>query len=240
MSGDFLSRWSRRKREVRQAEAEEVGAREPDPTVEPEPPGGRGPAERRQEAAGGEPAPETLAALPPVEALTAETDITAFLREGVPHALRNAALRRMWSLDPAIRDYVGEACEYAYDWNAPGGVPGNGPLLPTDHASAAARGIFGKEEPAQATGGAEPQIRATEEAGVVPGQDDREPERGLAPPTDRRAEAVGRDLAPESPAPEPQALPGAPDPVPPRPPEAAPTPAAPSSRLRRHGGAMPV
>ena len=59
-----------------------------------------------------------------MDELTPETDITVFLRKGVPEFLKNAALRRMWSLDPAIRDYVSEAREYAYDWNVPGGVPG--------------------------------------------------------------------------------------------------------------------
>ena len=34
----------------------------------------------------------------------------------------------MWALDPKIRDYVGEARDYAYDWNTPGGVPGSGPV----------------------------------------------------------------------------------------------------------------
>ena len=52
----------------------------------------------------------------------------------------------MWSLDPAIRDYVGEAREYAYDWNVPGGVPGNGPLLPTDDVGAMLGRIFGESD----------------------------------------------------------------------------------------------
>ena len=53
------------------------------------------------------------------------TDITGFLRKGVPEHLRNAALRKSWALDPAIRNYVNPALEYAYDWNTPGGVPGS-------------------------------------------------------------------------------------------------------------------
>ena len=51
------------------------------------------------------------------------TDITGFLRKGVPEHLRNAALRKSWALDPAIRNYVNPALDYAYDWNTPGGVP---------------------------------------------------------------------------------------------------------------------
>jgi len=46
----------------------------------------------------------------------------------VPDDVRNAALRKIWALDPAIRDYVGDALDYAWDWNAPGGVPGGGEL----------------------------------------------------------------------------------------------------------------
>ena len=69
-----------------------------------------------------------LSTLPTLEELTGSTDITAFLRKGVPEHLRNAALQKSWALDPAIRNYVNPALEYAYDWNAPGGVPGGGEL----------------------------------------------------------------------------------------------------------------
>ena len=69
-----------------------------------------------------------LSSLPKLEELTGSTDITAFLRKGVPEHLRNAALRKSWALDPAIRNYVNPALEYAYDWNTPGGVPGGGEL----------------------------------------------------------------------------------------------------------------
>ena len=41
----------------------------------------------------------------------------------MPLDLRAAALRRAWSLDPAIRDFIGPA-DYAWDFNAPDGVPG--------------------------------------------------------------------------------------------------------------------
>jgi hypothetical protein len=63
--------------------------------------------------------------LPPIDSLTHESDFTPFLRQGVPAALRNAALRRLWS-DPAIRDAIGPARDYAWDWNVPGGAPGSG------------------------------------------------------------------------------------------------------------------
>ena len=66
-----------------------------------------------------------LSSLPKLEDMTATTDITGFLRKGVPEHLRNAALRKSWALDPAIRNYVNPALDYAYDWNTPGGVPGS-------------------------------------------------------------------------------------------------------------------
>ena len=69
-----------------------------------------------------------LSSLPKLEDVTETTDITVFLRKGVPESLRNAALRKSWALDPAIRNYVNPALDYAYDWNTPGGVPGNSEL----------------------------------------------------------------------------------------------------------------
>jgi hypothetical protein len=47
------------------------------------------------------------AILPPIEAIDAHTDVTVFLRSGVPDELRRAALRRAWTVDPAIRDFRG-------------------------------------------------------------------------------------------------------------------------------------
>ena len=114
----FLSRWSQRKQEARQ------------PEPKPDAPAGE------SVASPGSPAPQDqdiapefdLSTLPKLEELTGTSDITAFLRKGVPEHLRNAALRKSWALDPAIRNYVNPALEYAYDWNAPGGVPGGGEL----------------------------------------------------------------------------------------------------------------
>lgn len=67
--------------------------------------------------------------LPKLEDLTASSDFTVFLQKGVPLELQRLALRRAWSLDPAIRDFI-EVAENQYDWNAVDGVPGFGPLDP--------------------------------------------------------------------------------------------------------------
>lgn len=114
----FLARWSQRKQEAKQ------------PEPQPDEPAGESAASSDSPAPQGEDVtPEfDLSTLPKLEELTGSTDITAFLRKGVPEHLRNAALQKSWALDPAIRNYVNPALEYAYDWNAPGGVPGGGEL----------------------------------------------------------------------------------------------------------------
>jgi hypothetical protein len=41
-------------------------------------------------------------------------------------------MRKMWMLDPAIRDHKDLAVDYAWDWNIPGGVPGNSGTISRD------------------------------------------------------------------------------------------------------------
>lgn len=230
MSGEpdgFLARWSRRKTEVRREEARPPAPEALPPAAEPEP----------------ELTPEEIAALPRIEELTPETDITAFLRKGVPEALKNAALRRMWSLDPAIRDYVGDARDYAYDWNVPGGVPGNGPLLPTDDVGAMLRRLFPEERPAtelaEAPGEAvrvssQPREPAPPAEGAQGGREEGGPVQGDA---DRAAAGDGDEGA------------DAPDALPPPARERSGVPplqvdsgteTAQIPPRRRHGGASPV
>jgi hypothetical protein len=137
----FLARWARRKR----AAAESVEAQPPADTPRPaaapataEEGAGEDKRERKDVAARepahdgetGKPAFD-LARLPPVESITAETDIRGFLQPGVPPDLRHAALRRAWLADPAIRDFV-ELAEYAWDFTAPDSMAGFGPLEMTD------------------------------------------------------------------------------------------------------------
>jgi hypothetical protein len=64
--------------------------------------------------------------LPAIDDLTADSDIKSFLKADVPQALRAAALRKAWSLDPNIRDFVGLS-ENAWDFNDPASIPGFGP-----------------------------------------------------------------------------------------------------------------
>src|SRR6266446_6993992 len=104
---EFLARWSRRKREARAA----VDAPPPaEPAETPDP----APSATAENPANAE---VDLANLPPVESITAATDVTVFLRQGIPPELSRAALRRAWAADPAIRDFVD-----------PHAMPGFGPL----------------------------------------------------------------------------------------------------------------
>ena len=120
----FLGRWIRRKAEAR--EQPEAAQAKPEGVVGDAPDAAESTGQETA-VASEEPAFD-LAKLPTLEEIDAQTSLTDFMRKEVPAALRNAALRRAWALDPAIRDYVNPAREYAYDWNVPGGVPGNGPI----------------------------------------------------------------------------------------------------------------
>ena len=55
--------------------------------------------------------------LPPLDAIGTATDIRPFLEPGVPQDSARAALRRAWTADPAIRDFIGLS-ENSEDFNA--------------------------------------------------------------------------------------------------------------------------
>ncbi|MBY0361079.1 MAG: DUF3306 domain-containing protein [Phreatobacter sp.] len=107
----FIARWSRLKREPEPAP-------NPQPAVEAAPPA----------LPEGRALDDLLAELPNLEDLVPGQSLAAFMQPWVPTGLRNAALQRMWLLDPAIRDYVSPALDYAYDYNTPGAAPGFGPM----------------------------------------------------------------------------------------------------------------
>jgi hypothetical protein len=133
MSNDegFLARWSRRKRG---AAAKAHGRPKPKKARE-------GAASEATAAA--LPPQETQplldpASLPPIESIGAGSDIRPFLVTGVPADLTRSALRRAWSADPAIRDFIGLS-ENSWDFNAAGGVPGFGSLTAEDARRLVAR-----------------------------------------------------------------------------------------------------
>ena len=121
---NFLARWSRRKREITAVDSA--------PQIEPAEPPNPAPAP----AVTAETDEVDLSSLPSLESITGETDITAFLRKGIPQDLSRAALRRAWETDPAIRDFIGLA-ENAWDFNDPNAMPGFGPLDCTEEQLAA-------------------------------------------------------------------------------------------------------
>lgn len=164
---NFITRWSRLKRSSAQATKTPAEARQPDAQ-----PGGhadpaRAPAAPRERPPSSD-APFDPATLPPIESITAGSDIRAFLQKGVPAELTKAALRHVWTADPAIRDFIGLA-ENQWDFTDPASIPGFGPLEATD-------GL--RQLVAQAMG----ELRGASDA-VVPSADTdaRPAERGASP-----------------------------------------------------------
>jgi hypothetical protein len=116
---DFLSRWSRRKRES-EATADESTAEEASKLDETENQTAELAGEHEKNKTGeGEAAevPFDISKLPSIESITAETDIRPFLAAGVPAQLTQAALRKLWVADPKIRDFI-EIAENQFDFNA--------------------------------------------------------------------------------------------------------------------------
>ncbi len=121
---NFLKRWSKRKLAERDRSKDEHAANQHPPVEHDasaaEPPQIDGMVKASDETFG-------LADLPAIDSITANTDVTAFLRPGVPPDLTRAALRRAWTSDPAIRDFVG-LVENGWDFNNPSAMAGFGAI----------------------------------------------------------------------------------------------------------------
>jgi hypothetical protein len=132
---NFVQRWSRRKRATKT------------PTPDDTEPARREPRDADTHSLTNVP-PENevpaldIAALPPIESMTATSDVRAFLAPGVPEDLTRAALRRAWVIDPTIRDFVGLA-ENQWDFTKPDSVPGFGSLDLTPELRRIVAGVFG-------------------------------------------------------------------------------------------------
>jgi hypothetical protein len=189
---NFLSRWARLKRQGMHAtEAAEVA---PDAA----PPDAAAESSRQAEPADEAKAPPSteplfdISKLPPIESITATTDIRAYLAPGVPPDLARAALRRAWVADPAIRDFVGIA-ENQWDFNDPNAIPGFGslgplddvrrlvaqvigdPLDPSDDATAPTEKTSAVAAPNSDSIAAEPQESAATEGDLLRSDDARHP-----------------------------------------------------------------
>src|SRR6516225_8631606 len=105
---NFLTRWSKRKLESRTASPVEQADTQRD-GPEHSTAKDAGPILERPRDGETPTAAEAfdVASLPALDSIDANSDVTAFLRPGVPADLTRAALRRAWSSDPAIRDFVG-------------------------------------------------------------------------------------------------------------------------------------
>jgi uncharacterized protein DUF3306 len=143
---NFLSRWSRRKRatEADSLPQEKSGEQSNDRTAPPGEQAGRSvPTDKVALPA---PPEFDVTSLPPIESIDAGTDISAFMQTGVPTALRHAALRRAWTADPSIRDYIGPN-ENFWDAAGPDGIPGFGELDPGLDVKRMVSELFGETTP---------------------------------------------------------------------------------------------
>ena len=127
----FLDRWSRRKREA---------ADEPAPVEAKDATAGSAAAGRRTQKS----RPRRSRSIPPAcrrSNRSAPIPISArFCSPAFRRISSRAALRRAWSADPAIRDFIG-LVENGWDFNDPDGIPGFGPINAGDVANLLARVI---------------------------------------------------------------------------------------------------
>jgi len=156
----FLERWSRRKRlagkEPDKLKPDSSKPDLPESDLPPSPAEVRATgAERnrsnapsnaasaRSAGAASEPAFDP-ASLPSLDSIGAQTDITGFLKAGVPSELRHAALRRAWSADPAIRDFK-EMADYDWDFTVPNETMGFGDIDPDVDIKKMLADVFGDQ-----------------------------------------------------------------------------------------------
>jgi hypothetical protein len=132
---NFLTRWSRLKRESDAAPA----AKPVETSV-----GAATPAEPAVLQAD-EPAFD-LALLPSLDSIGADSDLSMFMQPGVPALLKRAALRRAWTSDPAIRDFRGPQ-ETDWDFAAPDDIPGFGTFKSEGEIRELAQRLFGGGSP---------------------------------------------------------------------------------------------
>jgi hypothetical protein len=143
--------------------------------------------------------------LPPIESISAASDIRAFLAPGVPEELKRAALRRAWITDPAIRDFVGLA-ENQWDFNKPDGIPGFGSLeltlelcrivasLFSDSRAETTPSRLAKTEPREQAHVHEKSAEPASSA-IAPASDERDPQAGRPPAPDEEVHADPVELA---------------------------------------------
>jgi hypothetical protein len=116
MSGDesFFPRWSRRKRSAAATARQSAKPENAENSATSKTAATALPAEEIRSLVDPE-------GLPPIDSIGTGSDIRPFLAAGVPADLARAALRRAWSVDPAIRDFIGLS-ENAWDFSSLSGM----------------------------------------------------------------------------------------------------------------------
>ncbi|MFZ1152053.1 MAG: DUF3306 domain-containing protein [Xanthobacteraceae bacterium] len=125
--GNFLTRWSLRKLASRTQSARQDAHAEHEPRDENGAIENGAVAKERKDSDAQDNPPFDVAQLPPLDSIGADTDIAAFLHRDVPPDLTRAALRRAWTSDPAIKNFVG-LVENGWDFNDPSAMSGFGPI----------------------------------------------------------------------------------------------------------------
>ena len=142
---NFLTRWSSRKRASRTPSVPqdaEQAPRDASSTIED----GAIDKTAREGDAQDKP-PFDVAQLPSIDSIGPETDIAGFLRKEVPPELTRAALRRAWTSNPAIKNFVG-LVENGWDFNDPSAMAGFGTISAEEVARLAGKVIAALPEPA--------------------------------------------------------------------------------------------
>ena len=146
---DFLARWSSRKLASRTppapGEADAERRRRDETHVDND-----AVAEKANAADAPVNRPFDPAQLPSLDSIGPDTDIAAFLHRDVPPELTRAALRRAWTSDPAIKNFVG-LVENGWDFNDPSAMGGFGPISPEEVARLAGNVLAALPETAPAS-----------------------------------------------------------------------------------------
>lgn len=162
----WLARWARRKAAARQTitpvvAASAVAAPGTLPADRTAPPS---PAASAPTAPAAGPAPSPSAEvrvedLPPVDSLTYESDFSPYLRPGVPEALREKALRKLWRSNPVLANLDG-LNDYDEDYSTVGIIE--------ETVETLFRIGRGMAEPEAVPEGASPQAIATSHPAAAP------------------------------------------------------------------------
>src|SRR5262245_19745011 len=137
---DFLTRWSSRKLANRTQSARQVEHAEPEAGNEHSAAESGTVAKPHKAGDTHDKQPFDPAQLPPLDSIGADTNIAAFLGKEVSPDLTRAALRRAWTSDPAIRNFVG-LVENGWDFNDPSAMAGFGTISAEEVARLAGKVI---------------------------------------------------------------------------------------------------